>query len=252
MFDNGIEMEMWDLSKLSRMPCAITTPAFLWSILQIRSQELIVNLDSAIDTLKQPRSFQPQTEDWQFLGRSIQATIDKVLKELKETTEDGGTSVEAERYDITPRVMTQIDFTSTASYCFALSLIYFPLPSINGQAMWDVSMIMETRQVDTPCGSPFSLMNAATVGSPYEEHLCMAFHEPSSTLAFAMSIKYFDKSDQANGVRFYVSKLCILGHFQSSSKLACKQAWEDGATRFILVGMCTIPSFDPSISLIKH
>jgi hypothetical protein len=225
---------MWDLRGLLRSPLKTAAPSFLWSINDIKSQELSVNLDRVIDTLKQPRSFQPQLEDWESVRQCVQATINETLKSLATGYEAAFGNVE-ERTEISPIVKTQLDFTSTASYCMAFSVVYFPLPSENGQSMLNVSMIMDTVQVDKPRSSPYTLLSVAKVGSPYEEHMCTAFHEPSGTLAFATSVKYFDKSNKADGVRFYVSKLYILDRVVFTSKT--QEAWEEGEDVVVAVGM---------------
>ena len=176
-------------------------------MLQIKSNDLIMDFSGISDILCRSQSLQPN--QWRRLGALAQESIEATIEGLGEIYADECLAVEAEKRDLTPRTMTNITFAPCGVLGFIQTLIYHPLPSIRSQQRWEATMIMDIRWLEVPKVRKTGAWQFAEIGNSYDEKLATAFHSESQTLAYSASIQYYDKSNRHKGALWYVTVLCI-------------------------------------------
>jgi hypothetical protein len=199
-----------------RKPYQARSPSLVWAFFRICTQEVTIDIENVLDCLTLPRIFQPLFEDWLLLAQEIQANIDQTIEVIASVLGKDSESQDVTSRHLVPRILSHIGFSASTSWCFTLSVIYYPVAVKYGQAKWSMSLLMDARRVDRSFSIPFALWDIGTVSNPFEEHVCHAYHEASRTLAFAASILHYEKPDgpdKSRGTRFFLAKLYVVENF---------------------------------------
>jgi hypothetical protein len=197
----------WDLRILDKGPKGARPLSFLRDLMQIKSQNLVVDFEPILDQLLWPEStYQPHA--WDLVGAGAQAAIDATMTSLLEAYQDFEMSNEDALRDLSPRASTKTTFNVASTLGFFQTLIYLPLPSVGGQPFWNLTMIMDIRSLETPKARKTGIWGFANVGTTQDEHLAYAYNEGKRLLAYSVCLEYMDRSKEIR--RWFISRLCLV------------------------------------------
>jgi hypothetical protein len=147
------------------------------------------------------------SQQWYRVGLGAQGAIEATIGGLEEAFVDIDMTGEQGTGDMGSRVSTKVTFNSFATLGFFHSLIYHRLPTSRGQPLWNVTMIMDVRSLDTPKARKTGTWMFCNVGTVLEEYLVCAYHEKTKLLAYSVCLDYMDKSQESH--RWYLCRLCL-------------------------------------------
>lgn len=173
--------------------------------MQIKSQTLIIDFESVLESMWPMKLSQPNS--WSMVGRGAQDAIEATLGFLAELQETFDMSKEDTLRDLSPRISTKATFNSPATIGFFQTLMYLPLPSVGGQPFWNLTMIMDIRWLDIPKARKTGIWDFGNVGTTQHECLACDYHEGKRLLAYSVCLEYRDKSQDTH--RWFLSRLCL-------------------------------------------
>jgi hypothetical protein len=181
------------------------------SFAHLKSAEIVLEFNDLIDVLHRRQPWRPNSEMWPGMATNAQAAIDEAIADLRQQPADSDSEPGANTPNEEPRVKTLIYFAPDGSRCFFLSSILHPVPPVNGQPLWDVSLCLDAHCLYTSRRIRAKCYNLVTVGTAYKEALAMAYHTETGVLAYTASFIYYDRSQSSRGPHFFVSNLYITG-----------------------------------------
>jgi hypothetical protein len=195
----------WSLESFKQIPSNICTTSFIRDMLCIMSSNLKIDFEPILQAMVYGQAY--RSRQWRRVAVGAQEAIQATMEGLVEVHKHINMSDEMDKRDLTPRTSTNITFNKSATIGFFQSLICYPRPSVRGQPLWDVTMIMDIRYLDIPKARKTGNWAMGIIGSVHEEVLACAYHEKTKLLAYSVSLDYLNKSKQE--YHWFMSRLCL-------------------------------------------
>ncbi|KAM5354913.1 hypothetical protein ACJ41O_001559 [Fusarium nematophilum] len=199
-----MEMVSWGLKDFTKVPTVENYTELAATLALIKSRSLTVDLQPLINS---PDVLAALRGGWGRVSLRAQASIEDTAGSLKWAFGDNDMSSEPPSRDLEPRVSTNVTFGEHGRLGFFQSAIYHPLPTFHGQPMYDLTMIMDIRHLPTSKGRKTGNWGMAVIGTVKEEFLACTYHEGQKLLAYSVSVRFTDKSEESPN--WFISRLCL-------------------------------------------